>query len=92
MDKHFTELQGHWQYGISYETPLSINRCTQKGQNCIVCLSECSRVKDNFSYFSLKHYVVTPYLNCLDETVQMRGHSIIMSLLSLIFIRYSLLS
>ena len=26
------------------------------------------------SYFSLKPYVVTPYLNCT-ETVQMRGHN-----------------
>ena len=28
---------------------------------------------DNFSYFKLKPYVVTPHLNCLIETVQMRG-------------------
>ena len=27
-------------------------------------------MKDNFSYFSLKPYIVTPHLNCLDE---MRG-------------------
>ena len=33
-------------------------------------------IEDNFSYFSLKPYVVTPHLNRLDETVQMRGHSI----------------
>ena len=26
--------------------------------------------------FSLKPYVVTPHLNCLDEMVQMRGHNI----------------
>ena len=32
--------------------------------------------EDNFSYFSLKLYVVTPHLNRLDETVQMRGHNI----------------
>ena len=32
--------------------------------------------KDNFSYFSLKLYVVTHHLNRLDETVQMRGHNI----------------
>ena len=32
--------------------------------------------KDNFSYFSSKPYVVTPYLNRLNETVQMRGHNI----------------
>ena len=29
---------------------------------------------DNFSYFSLKPYVVTPHLNRL-ETVQIRGHN-----------------
>ena len=29
-----------------------------------------------FSYFSLKTYVVTYHLNCLIETVQMRGHNI----------------
>ena len=33
-------------------------------------------IKDNFSYFSSKPYVVTPHLNRLDETVQMRGHNI----------------
>ena len=31
---------------------------------------------DNFSYFSSKPYVVTPHLNRLMETVQMRGHNI----------------
>ena len=33
-------------------------------------------IEDNFSYFSLKLYVVSPHLNSLDETVQMRGHNI----------------
>ena len=33
-------------------------------------------IKDNFSYFSSKPYVVTPHLNCLVETVQMRGLNI----------------
>ena len=33
-------------------------------------------VIDDFSYFSLKPYVVTSHLNCLIETVQMRGHNI----------------
>ena len=33
-------------------------------------------IEDNFSYFSLKPYVVTPHLNHLDKTVQMRGHNI----------------
>ena len=31
---------------------------------------------DYFSYFTSKSYVVTPHLNRLDETVQMRGHNI----------------
>ena len=33
-------------------------------------------INDNFSYFSLKPYVVTHHLNRLVETVQMRGHNI----------------
>ena len=33
-------------------------------------------IKDNFSSFSLKPYDVTPHLNRLNETVQMRGHDI----------------
>ena len=33
-------------------------------------------IEDKFSYFSMKPYVVTPYLNRLVETVQMRGHII----------------
>ena len=32
-------------------------------------------IRDNFSYFSLKPYVVTPHLNRLVETVQMRRHN-----------------
>ena len=31
---------------------------------------------DNFSYFSSKPYVVTPHLNRLIESVQMRGHNL----------------
>ena len=31
---------------------------------------------DNFSYLSSKPYDVTPHLNRLVETVQMRGHNI----------------
>ena len=33
-------------------------------------------VRDNFSYFSLKVYVVTPHLNRFVLTVQMGEHSI----------------
>ena len=31
---------------------------------------------DHFSYFSSKPYVVTPYLNRLVETVQVKGHNV----------------
>ena len=34
-------------------------------------------IRDNFSYFSLKPYVMTPHLNRLDETVQMRDQNIV---------------
>ena len=33
-------------------------------------------IRDNFCKFCIKTYVVTPHLNRLDETVQMRGHTI----------------
>ena len=33
-------------------------------------------IRDNFCIFCFEPYVVTPHLNCLDETVQMRGHNI----------------
>ena len=33
-------------------------------------------IRDSFSQFCTKIYVVTPHLICLDETVQMRGHNI----------------
>ena len=32
--------------------------------------------EDNFSYFLLKPYVVTPHLNHLNQMVQIRGHNI----------------
>ena len=35
-------------------------------------------IRDNFCYFCIKTYVVIPHLNRLIETVQMRGHNIIM--------------
>ena len=51
---------------------------------------------DNFSYFSSKPYAVTPHLNRLDETVQMRRQNICFNAkqpkLSLIIIKYPLLS
>ena len=33
-------------------------------------------IRDNFCLFCIKTYVVTPYLNCLDKTVQIKGHNI----------------
>ena len=33
-------------------------------------------IRDKFGLFCIKSYVVTPHLNRLIETVQMRGHNI----------------
>ena len=53
-------------------------------------------MRDNFSYCSMKLYVMTPHLNRLNEMVQMRGHNICFyaeqTKLSLIIISYSSLS
>ena len=36
------------------------------------------KIRDNFYYFCMKtYYVVTPHLNCLGESVQMKGHNMI---------------
>ena len=53
--------------------------------NTVMCLSIGTRaldkkenlviIRDNFCQFCTKTYVVTPHMNCLDETVQMRGHN-----------------
>ena len=44
-------------------------RAVEKREYCMV-------IRDNFCYFCIKTYVVTPYLNHLVETVQNRGHNI----------------
>ena len=50
-------------------------------------------IKDNFCYFCIKTYIVTPHLNRLVETVQMRGHNIPFRWeITKIFIKYCLLS
>ena len=36
-------------------------------------------IRDNFCEFCTKSYVLTPHMICLDETVQWRGHNIIVS-------------
>ena len=33
-------------------------------------------IRDNFYKLCINTYVMTPHLNCLGETVQMRGHNI----------------
>ena len=33
-------------------------------------------IKDKVGFFCIKTYVVNPHLNCLIETVQMRGQNI----------------
>ena len=45
-------------------------------RNKILSSREKGVFDDNFSNFSLKSYVVTPHLNHLIETVQLRGHNI----------------
>ena len=51
-------------------SPLSIeSRALDKREYLMIIL-------DNFSYFSMKPYVVTPHLSRLVEMVQMRGHNI----------------
>ena len=36
-------------------------------------------IQDNFSYFSVKPFVVTPLLNRLIETVEMRDHNMLLT-------------
>ena len=36
-------------------------------------------IQDNFSYFSVKSYVVNPHLNRLIEMVKMRGHNMFLT-------------
>ena len=51
-----------------------------KANLSLYCIIQSSRsvgvVDDNFSYFSSKPYAVTPHLNRLNETVQLRGHNL----------------
>ena len=50
-------------------------------------------IRNNFCQFCIKPYVVTPHLNRLNETVQMRGHNIWFRWeIRKIIIKYSLLS
>ena len=34
-------------------------------------------IRDNFYQFCMKHNIVTPHLNNLNERVQMRGHNVV---------------
>ena len=50
-------------------------------------------IGDNFCSFCIKTYIVSPHLNHLDETVQMRGHNILIRReIRKIIIKYSLSS
>ena len=78
-------MRGH---NICFDDISEINsRALEKRENLM---------DDDFSYFSSKPYVLTPHLNRLTETVQMRGHNICfyehLQKLSLITPKYSLLS
>ena len=44
-------------------------RALDKGEYLVI-------IRDNFCLICIKTYVVTPHLNRLTETVQMRGHNI----------------
>ena len=62
---------------------LTLHACRKADFMCIFSeVSMCQSFRsegaldDNFSYFSSKPYVVTPHLNILFQTVQMRGHNI----------------
>ena len=50
-------------------------------------------IRDNFSCFCIKTHIVTPHLNLLKKTAQMRGHNMwFQSERRKIIIKYSLLS
>ena len=50
-------------------------------------------IRDTFCYFCIKPYVVTPHLNHLDGTIQIRGRNIwFLREIRKIIITYSLLS
>ena len=44
-------------------------------------------IRDNFCIFCKKPYVVTPHLNRLEETVQIRGHNIMVHLVETVPMR-----
>ena len=58
-----TLQQDHMIFGYKYFRPLD------KREYLVI-------IRDNFYLFCIKTYVVTPHLNCLNETVQMKGHNI----------------
>ena len=61
---------------LYYKLPRSFGSGELKRYHCSVLdevvFEDTWEIMDNFSYFSLKPYVVTPHLNRLDETVRMR--------------------
>ena len=60
---------------------------------CLIGALNKGSIRNNYSFSSLKPYVVTPHLNYLVETVQVKGHNICFKQkVSLIIIKYSLLS
>ena len=65
---------------LDIETSISINSNGQllyfQASIYIRALDKMGVFVDNFSYFSSNPYVVTPNLNRLDETAQMKGHHI----------------
>ena len=57
------------QTGDVYASALGFFRALDKKEYLVI-------IRDNSCKFCIKTYVVTPHLNRLSETVQMRGHNI----------------
>ena len=47
----------------------TVNRAVDKREYLVI-------IRDNICLFCIKTYVVTPHLNCFEETVEMRGQNI----------------
>ena len=63
--------------GLQYLSNKRFKRCTKaKDDRALDKREYLVIIRDNFCLFCFESYVVTPHLNRLDETVQMRGHNI----------------
>ena len=64
---------------LYYKTDLDFWECSVRGKPPYRALDKRDYliiIRDNFCLFCIKMYVVTPHLNRLVKTVQIRGHNI----------------